>query len=187
MVTRRRGDIRPSRKIASLTRVIEENQGVYEDIEFDDDGVAHLVTRVVDPVVACFVEPIQGEGGVRPLTEPYLKALRAIADTYGFPLIFDEVQSGMGRVGTFLASEPAGVRGDYYVLSKALGGGLAEIGALLVQRDRYQHEFGYLHTSTFAEDDFASGVALAALDLIEMGGGELYVSVGRKENKFSVR
>jgi predicted amino acid dehydrogenase len=79
----------------------------------------------------------------------------------------------MGRTGTFLASETAGVRGDYYLLSKSLGGGLAKIAALLVDRARYLPDFGYLHTSTFAEDDFSSTVALAALDLLERDGRRL--------------
>ncbi len=62
---------------------------------------------------------------------------------------------------------PSGVVGDYYLLSKTLGGGLAKQAALLIRRDHYIEEFGYLHTSTFAEDDFSAAISLATLDLLQ--------------------
>src|SRR4029450_6279631 len=71
------------------------------------------------------------------------------------------------------SEHPGGIVGDYYLLSKALGGGLTKIAALLVRRDRYQEEFGYLHTSTFADDDFTSAISLAALDLVTRDDGGL--------------
>ena len=72
----------------------------------------------------------------------------------------------MGRTGSFLASTKSGVRADYYLLSKSLGGGLAKISALLVQAELSVDDFGRHHTSTFAEDDFSAEIALAALDLL---------------------
>jgi hypothetical protein len=119
------------------------------------------------------VEPIQGEGGVRAIDAAYLAVLREAADLHGFPLVFDEIQTGLGRTGHVLASEPSGVRGDYYLFSKALGGGLAKAAALLVDRARYVEDFGYLHTSTFADDDYASAAALRTLDLVERDEGAL--------------
>ncbi|MCZ9338376.1 aminotransferase class III-fold pyridoxal phosphate-dependent enzyme, partial [Streptomyces sp. TRM76130] len=80
-------------------------------------------------------------------------------------LVFDEIQCGMARTGTFLASESSGVVADYYVFSKSLGGGLAKVSALLVTADRYVPEFGRHHTSTFADDDFSSRIATAAVRL----------------------
>lgn len=118
-------------------------------------------------VAACIVEPIQGEGGVREIPTGLLETLRQAATDCGYPLIFDEIQCGMGRTGTFLAAERTGVHADYYLLGKSLGGGLAKISALAVERERYIHQFGYLHTSTFADDDFSSAVALRTLDLLE--------------------
>lgn len=114
--------------------------------------------------IACaIVEPIQGEGGIHVLEPAFLCALEA-AD---FPLLLDEIQSGMSRTGTFLASEGSGLRADYYALGKSLGGGLSKIGVLLVDRARYQREFGFLSTSTFAEDDHSALLALKALEILD--------------------
>lgn len=134
-------------------------------VTVDPTGVAHSTTRVVSRVAACFAEPIQGEAGVREVPDETLAALRELADRHEAPLVFDEIQCGMGRTGTFLASEPSGVVADYYLLSKSLGGGLAKISAMLVATPRYVADFGRHHTSTFAEDDFSARIALKALDL----------------------
>ena len=114
-----------------------------------------------------FFEPIRGEGGVLPLSVDDAQAMVAEAKNAGVPLIADEIQTGMGRTGTFLACEQLGVSPDYVCLSKALGGGLAKIGALLVARDRYQSEFSLTHTSTFAEDEWGCALALRALRLLD--------------------
>ena len=114
-----------------------------------------------------FVEPVQGEGGVHPLDADFLKTLRALADEYGFPLIFDEIQSGFFRCGTFAASTASKVAGDYYTFGKSLGGGIAKISALLIKKSRYRDGFGVLNSSTFAEDDFSACAALAALGVAE--------------------
>ncbi|MFE7802006.1 aminotransferase class III-fold pyridoxal phosphate-dependent enzyme [Nocardia sp. NPDC057440] len=120
----------------------------------------------ISPIAAVFAEPIQGEGGVREVPAETLRALRALADLHTAALIFDEIQSGMGRTGTFLASAPSGVVADYYLLSKSLGGGLVKISALLVDRAQSIGDFGRYHTSTFADDELSSAVADAALDLL---------------------
>ncbi|GGO10131.1 hypothetical protein GCM10010116_20410 [Microbispora rosea subsp. aerata] len=129
------------------------------------DGAPHSAIRYISPVAACFVEPIQGEAGVHEVPAETLAALRELADRHDAALVFDEIQCGMGRTGTFLASESSGVVADYYLFSKSLGGGLAKISALLVAENRYVAEFGRHHTSTFADDDFSSRIATAALDL----------------------
>ena len=99
--------------------------------------------------------------------------MREAANREGFPVVMNEIQCGLGRTGTFLASEPSGVRGDYYLFSKSLGGGLAKISALLVDRARSIPRFGLLHTSTFAEDNASSAIALGVLDVLDEGGGAL--------------
>jgi acetylornithine/succinyldiaminopimelate/putrescine aminotransferase/predicted amino acid dehydrogenase len=129
------------------------------------DGVPHSVAGNLSPVAACFAEPIQGEAGVHEVPIETLAALRQLADRHDAVLVFDEIQCGMGRTGTFLASEPSGVVADYYLLSKSLGGGLAKISAMMVTADRYVADFGRYHTSTFAEDDSSALIAEAALDL----------------------
>ncbi|MDH5680345.1 MAG: aminotransferase class III-fold pyridoxal phosphate-dependent enzyme, partial [Spirochaetota bacterium] len=118
-------------------------------------------------ITAMFIEPIQGEGGIQLISKEYMEYARKVATENHFPLIFDEIQCGMGRTGKFLASEHQGVVADYYILSKSLGGGLAKISAMLVQEKQYEDEFGFLHTSTFTEDDHSSDIALAALNLLD--------------------
>ncbi|GGO42802.1 hypothetical protein GCM10012287_04530 [Streptomyces daqingensis] len=134
-------------------------------VTVDSSGVPHSTVRHLSPVAACFVEPIQGEAGVHEVPAETLAALRELADLHDAALVFDEIQCGMGRTGTFLASEKSGVAADYYLFSKSLGGGLAKISALLVREDRYVPEFGRHHTSTFADDEFSSRIATASLDL----------------------
>ncbi|MGW1373617.1 aminotransferase class III-fold pyridoxal phosphate-dependent enzyme [Streptomyces sp. NPDC002446] len=134
-------------------------------VRVDAAGVPHSAVRHLSPLAACFVEPVQGESGVREVPAETLAALRELADRHEAALVFDEIQCGMGRTGTFLASEDSGVVADYYLFSKSLGGGLAKISALLIDEKRYVAEFGRHHTSTFADDDFSSRIATAALDL----------------------
>ncbi len=157
----------PHGDAAAIRREMDSARTSYIDLELSEEGELRVSEKPFVNISACFVEPIQGEGGIRELSVDYLRALRAAATEGGFPLVIDEIQSGMGRTGTFLASEPSGVRGDYYLLSKTLGGGLAKLSALLVDRERYAEEYGYLHTSTFADDDFSSAVGLEVLDVIE--------------------
>jgi acetylornithine/succinyldiaminopimelate/putrescine aminotransferase/predicted amino acid dehydrogenase len=112
-------------------------------------------------------EPIQGEGGVQPIDAAFAQRAAALCAARGIPLIADEIQTGMGRTGRFLACEALGVSPDYITLSKALGGGLAKISATLIRRDRHIDKFDVLHTSTYAEDDYSSGIALKTLELLD--------------------
>src|SRR5260370_34358393 len=150
------------------------------EISYEEDGRVVLRHCSLVNVAACFCEPVQGEGGIHELSPGYLQALRRRADAEGFPLVIDEIQTGMGRCGTFLASERANIRGDYYLLSKSLGGGLSKISALLVDSERYQNEFGYLHTSTFADDDYSSTIALGALAIMDRDDSALIQQCSEK-------
>lgn len=114
-----------------------------------------------------FVEPLQGEGGIRPLSQAFLQACRDVADAYDIPLIFDEIQSGMGRTGSFLYCEQKNVNPDVVLLSKSLGGGLAKISVTAIKQSLYDPDFDELHSSTFAEDDLSAGIAVEALRLID--------------------
>lgn len=123
--------------------------------------------KPISRLAAVIAEPIQGEGGIREIPEASLKLLRSLCSERAVPLVFDEIQSGMGRTGRFLACEHAGVSPDYVLLSKSLGGGIVKIGALLIAEDLYVAEFSTIQTSTFAEDELSSYVAGRVLDLIE--------------------
>ncbi len=117
-------------------------------------------TLLFSRIIAAIAEPLLGEGGVREVPPALLRSLSG----YDFPLILDEIQTGLGRTGQLLASE--GIRGDYYLLSKALGGGLAKISAVLMARARYLPRFDDLYASTFAGDALSSTVAGRVLDLV---------------------
>jgi len=112
-------------------------------------------------ILCAIAEPVRGEGGVTRVSGELIARL-AQRD---FPLILDEIQCGLGRTGRFLASE--GVRGDYYLLGKALGGGVAKIAALLVDRARYVGRFDEDYVATFAGDSLSCAVGLAVLDVLE--------------------
>ncbi len=133
------------------------------------NDIAHLEQTFarIGSIAGLIFEPIQGEGGVREISAEFAQRAAALCSARGAPLIADEIQTGMGRTGTFLACEALGVTPDYVLLSKALGGGLAKISATLIRRDRHVDKFDVLHTSTYAEDDYSSGIALKALQLLD--------------------
>ena len=118
-------------------------------------------------IAGVFVEPVQGEGGIFPLSKPFLEAIREAATGAGAPVVVDEIQSGLGRCGSLLASSLRGLKGDHYLFGKALGGGLTKSSALLLSAERYQPGFGFIHTSTYGEDNHTALVGLRALKLIE--------------------
>jgi acetylornithine/N-succinyldiaminopimelate aminotransferase len=120
-------------------------------------------------VAAMLVEPVLGEGGVLPAPPGFLKALRGIADEHGALLIADEVQTGIGRTGKFLAFEHAGVEPDVVALAKGLGGGVP-IGAMLCKERLAEALPPGSHGSTFGGNALASAAALAVLDTLEAEG-----------------
>lgn len=149
----------------SIPAVFDAERSIVYTVDVDSTGAPRPVPVALSTIAACFAEPIQGEGGVCEVPNEVLRGLRALADLHGAALVFDEIQSGMGRTGEFLASTSAGVQADYYLLSKSLGGGLAKISALMVAKEVSVDDFSIHHTSTFAEDDFSADVAVAALEL----------------------
>lgn len=134
------------------------------------NDVAALEAAMGDDVAALFVEPIQGEAGVKPLTHEFLVAARELCDRHGALLIADEVQTGIGRTGTWLAMQAHGVMPDVVTLAKGLGGGFP-IGAVVA----YGPTAGGLltkgqHGTTFGGNALASAAALATLDAIDSRG-----------------
>jgi len=133
----------------------------------DDPATWAAAEADADQVSAAYIEPIQGEGGINPLPPAFIEWLSKICRKHGIPLVVDEIQTGMGRTGTFLASQAMGINPDYLCLSKSLGGGLMKIGVLMIKRERFVSEFSVKHTSTFAEDDRSCLMALKALEILD--------------------
>jgi acetylornithine/N-succinyldiaminopimelate aminotransferase len=118
-------------------------------VRFAEFNEIDALPQVLDAnVCAVVVEPVQGESGVVPASKAFLQALRAQTTQVGATLILDEIQCGMGRCGTLLASEQYGVRGDVVVLSKALAGGVP-LGAVLTTEEVASHLSPGMHGSTF--------------------------------------
>ena len=119
-------------------------------------------------VGAVLLEPIQGEGGVIIPSDEYLPAVRKLCDEFGALLIFDEVQTGMGRTGSMFACEQWGVAPDILCLAKALGGGVMPIGATLATEDVFSRLFEnpFLHTTTFGGNPLACAAALATINVL---------------------
>jgi 4-aminobutyrate aminotransferase len=134
------------------------------------DYIRMLFDRSVPPseVAAVLVEPIQGEGGYLVPPEGFLSGLRALCDEHGILLIFDEVQSGVGRTGKMFASEHFGVRPDIMTLAKGLGSGVP-IGAVLAKRSIMQQWKRGAHGNTFGGNPIACAAANATLDLVSGG------------------
>lgn len=116
-------------------------------------------------VAAIMIEPIQGEGGVRPGELEYFLRLRKICDETGILLVFDEVQSGVGRTGKMWGYENLGVEPDIFTSAKGLGGGIP-IGAMMCKASCDVFEPGN-HASTFGGNPFACAVSLAVLKTLE--------------------
>jgi acetylornithine/N-succinyldiaminopimelate aminotransferase len=116
-------------------------------------------------VSAILLEPLQGEGGVRPGDIAYFRKLREICDDIGILLIFDEVQVGMGRSGNLWGYEHLGVEPDIFTSAKGLGGGIP-IGAMMCKASCDVFQPGE-HASTFGGNPFACGVALAVCQTLE--------------------
>ena len=114
---------------------------------------------------AIMIEPLMGEGGVRSVEPPFLRALRELCDQNELLLIFDEVQSGMGRTGELFAYQRIGVTPDIMALAKALGGGFP-VGAVLATNEAAKGMTAGTHGSTFGGNPLAMSAANATLDIM---------------------
>jgi acetylornithine/N-succinyldiaminopimelate aminotransferase len=133
-------------------------------------GDRDAAARAIDSsTAAVIVEAIQGEGGVRPAPEGWLAHLRARCDAAGALLVFDEVQTGIGRTGTFFAYQDEGVIPDAVAAAKALAGGLP-MGALLARGEAASAFAPGDHASTFGGGPFIANVANAVLDVVLADG-----------------
>jgi acetylornithine/N-succinyldiaminopimelate aminotransferase len=114
---------------------------------------------------AILIEPLQGESGVRPAGWPFLRALRKLADDNGILLVFDEVQTGVGRTGKFFAYEWSGITPDILGVAKGLGGGFP-VGACLATEEAAAGMTAGTHGSTFGGNPLAMAVGNAVLDVV---------------------
>jgi acetylornithine/N-succinyldiaminopimelate aminotransferase len=119
-----------------------------------------------DQVAGILVEPIQGEGGVLPAPEGFLRGLREICDESGALFIAEEIQTGVARPGDFLACHGAGVRPDVVAMAKGLGGGFP-IGAMVCTEDLADVLVPGSHGTTYGGNPLASAAALAVLQTVE--------------------
>jgi acetylornithine/N-succinyldiaminopimelate aminotransferase len=130
----------------------------YNDIEAAREAIGAKTCAVI-------VEPIQGEGGVIPADSAFLKALREACDQYGALLIFDEVQTGVGRSGTFYAYEDTGVTPDILTTAKSLGNGFP-IGAMLTTNELAAHFKVGVHGTTYGGNPLGAAIADKVVELI---------------------
>ena len=135
-----------------------------EFVRFND--VADLRARFSSDICAILVEAIQGEGGVRPLTEEFLTEARALATSTGALLIIDEIQAGMGRTGKWCAYQHYGIEPDITTLAKPLAGGLP-LGAVLCTEEVSRAIHAGMHGTTFGGGPLACAVAITVVDAIE--------------------
>lgn len=140
-------------------------------VEFDDGEAA--CKAIDESTAAMIVEPVQGEGGIHVAPNGYLAALRKRCDETGTKLIFDEVQTGMGRTGEWFGCSHEGVSPDIMTLAKALGGGVMPIGATMGRAEIWEQVFGenpMAHTSTFGGNALACTAGIATIATIKDEG-----------------
>ena len=126
----------------------------------DHDATAAAIT---DTTAAILIEPVQGEGGIRPLPDQCLKGLRDLCDEHGLLLILDEVQCGMGRTGRLFAHEWAGIEPDIMMVAKGIGGGFP-LGAVLATENAASGMTAGTHGSTYGDNPLSCAVGSAVMD-----------------------
>jgi putrescine aminotransferase len=136
------------------------------------NDVAALEAVMDESVAAFLVEPIQGEGGINIPDVEYLRHARRLCDATGALLVFDEVQTGLGRTGTLWGCDPSGVAPDLMMLAKALSGSCVPIGVVLGTPAVWEiwRENPLIHTSTFGGNPLACAAGLATIEVIENEG-----------------
>lgn len=127
-----------------------------------------VAAAVGEDVAAVLLEPIQGEGGIILPPDNYLKEVRELCDQFGALLIFDEVQTGMGRTGKMFAAELYDVVPDIICLAKAFGGGVMPAGAVVAKEEVFKSWFPnpFMHTTTFGGNPLACAAAIATIGVL---------------------
>ncbi|HAK63934.1 MAG: aspartate aminotransferase family protein [Pseudomonadota bacterium] len=139
----------------------------FDQVAYGDP--AAIAAAIGPQTAGVLLEPVQGEGGVRPASTGYLKALRELCDAHGILLLFDEVQCGMGRTGKLFAHEWSGVTPDIMAVAKAIGGGFP-MGLCLATENAAQGMTAGSHASTYGGNPLACAVGNAVLDVMLADG-----------------
>ncbi|MCZ8100408.1 MAG: aspartate aminotransferase family protein [Burkholderiales bacterium] len=135
----------------------------FDQVPFGDHEA--LKAAIGPETAAILIEPIQGEGGVRTVPPQCLRGLRALCDEHGLLLIFDEVQTGVGRTGKLFAHQKVGVTPDIMAIAKGIGGGFP-MGACLSTREAGKGMTAGVHGTTFGGNPLAMAVGNAVLDVV---------------------
>ncbi len=147
-----------SEMVDMLVKFEEETKVSIEKLIIED-GELRIRNVGVSTIIAAFIEPVQGEGGIRETPAELISILTG----KNYPLISDEIQCGLGRSGLL----PSCNKADYYLLGKSLGGGYEKISAVLIEESQFKQGFSQYYTSTFANGEMAAYVALKTLQLIQ--------------------
>ena len=143
--------------------------------------MAALKAAISEKTAAVMVEPIQGEGGIRPIPDEDLKAIRALCDATGALLILDEVQCGVGRTGKLFAHEWAGITPDIMIIAKGIGGGFP-LGAVLATEKAAAGMTAGTHGSTYGGNPLACAVGAKVIEIVS--DPAFLDEVGRKSGLF---
>jgi acetylornithine/N-succinyldiaminopimelate aminotransferase len=135
----------------------------FDQLPFGDH--AALEAAIGPHTAGILIEPVQGEGGIRPVPHQCLRGLRALCDKHGILLMFDEVQCGIGRTGKLFAHEWAGITPDIMAIAKGIGGGFP-LGACLATESAAKGMTAGTHGSTFGGNPLATAVGNAVLDVV---------------------
>lgn len=136
----------------------------FTHLDFGDHDALTLAAAG-DNIAAIMVEPVQGEGGIRPLPDVCLKGLRDLCDQHGILMILDEVQCGMGRTGKLFAHEWAGITPDIMMVAKGIGGGFP-LGAVLASENAASGMTAGTHGSTYGGNPLACAVGCAVMEIV---------------------
>ena len=149
---------------AKYRKGFEPDTPGFKQVPFND--IEALRNAVTEKTCAVVLEPVQGEGGILPADSEYLKQVRALCDEKGILLLFDEVQCGMGRIGTRFAWQSFGVEPDALSMAKAIANGLP-MGAFIVKRKYAETLTPGTHASTFGGTALVSAAALAVQEAFD--------------------
>ncbi len=140
----------------------------FDHVPFSSD-ISDVEEAITDETAAVIIEPVQGEGGIRPVSAEYMRALRQLCDKHGILLILDEIQCGFGRTGRLYAYEWADITPDIIASAKGLGGGFP-MGACLATQKAAAGMTAGTHGSTYGGNPLAMAAGNAVLDIIESPG-----------------
>lgn len=143
-----------------------------------------LKSAISDKTAAVMLEPVQGEGGIRPLPDADLREIRALCEQYGALLVLDEVQCGMGRTGRLFAHEYAGIAPDIMMVAKGIGGGFP-LGAVLATEQAAAGMVAGTHGSTYGGNPLACAVGARVMEIV--ANDSFLAEVNRKAALFRQR